>query len=835
LTTLTTTNRSHAEGAHVDAPLREALIAFLSRWNISDWLTAALMAILILLLPAALEEARWLERSGIVWSAAIWGALIGVLAGRIYRRMWIALPMIALTGALFISLGESRALPPLRPAAQEIGAVAGWGASEVGGSIQAWWVDTNRRLNDEKPLPGRIPMPAPLTPELNAARDRLMLYAVNLQLEWPPPLRHGFWDRGQLLLGSILGLLVWIAAGISVWAAAQRRAALIIFSPAAALLIANTALSNAGWGALIIGIALSLLVCAGSTLRGILDRWSSKYLYDWLPQEWWMLSVVAIAVPVMVMLIALGMTSPEFRDWFNDTLNPPRNPNRTAARIPASEHRGPPPGVMPQSKLLGTDARLTQEPAMLIRTPDSPPGDFYWRATSYDKYTGHGWLRTPGNLPPGVGSFNLWPATTDPPPGSALLRQDIQLAFDTRQVYAAGRPIRLNMRATGLWSDPAGSDLISVTGETSQRAYQVLSWVPAATDDDLRPAVGDLPLWVTDLYLQLPDDLPQRVKDRAVAIVAEDGAVSPYDKAVAIQGALREYPYSLQLPAPPEDQDVVDAFLFDIQKGYCDYYASAFVVMARSVGVPARLATGYRTGKFDTEINAYQVSLADAHSWPEVYFVGYGWIPFEPTAAYPSLSHGLPAGWDQFLPPERAPAVPNWVMNDTPEQPRDVGSQVLIPVGAALGLMVLIAGIMLARDAIHEARRRKLPPDQLVASIYGDLARQAAKLGVRVDASNTPYEWLPALVDVLDTTIDTSPSWLARRLAGLPEQVRVIVDTYVDGIYSPRRAGEESAGRTLAAWGGVRWGMRMVRVVRALGLTPGLRPTPLPRTASGKG
>lgn len=795
-------------------PLQETILKLLSRWAISDWLTAALVAILIVLLPAALEEAAWLERPGIVWSAAIWGALIGLLAGRIYRRVWIALPMLAVTGALFISIGESHVLPPLRPAAQEISAMASWATSEAVGSVQAWWVDVNRALQDELPLPGRIPIPAPLTPELNAARDRMMLYAVNVQLEWPPPLRHGFWDRGQLLLGSILGFLVWVAAGIGVWAASQRRAALLTFTPVAALLIANTALSNTGWGALIIGAAASLLLNAGTALRGVQDRWSSKYLYDWLPQEWWMLSAVAIAVPVMVMFIALGVTSKEFNDWFNDTLNPPKNPHVSAGRIPSSsQHRGPPPGVMPQSKLLGTDARLSHEPAMLIRTPDSPPGNFYWRAASYDKYTGHGWVRTISNLPPGVGSFNLWPTQTDPPPGQALLRQDVQLTFDTRQIYAAGRPVRLNMRASGLWSDPAGTDLITVIGDTSQRAYQVLSWVPAATDDQLRGDAGELPIWMADLYLQLPDELPQRVRDRALEIVGKAGAVSPYDKAVAIQDALREYPYSLQLPKPPEDQDVVDAFLFDIQKGYCDYYASAFVVMARSVGVPARIATGYRTGKYDTELNAYDVSLADAHSWPEVYFVNYGWIPFEPTAAYPALSHGLPAEWSNWLPPERAPAEPTWVLNNTPEKSSDTRSRVLIAVGAVLGLMVLIAGIMLARDAIHEARRRRLPPDQIVASIYGDLAGQAAKLDVRVDASNTPYEFLPDLLGVLDEQIETSPKWLANRLAEVPGSVRVIVDTYVDGIYSPRRAGLESAGRALSAWKSVKWGIRVVRML----------------------
>ena len=131
--------------------------------------------------------------------------------------------------------------------------------------------------------------------------------------------------------------------------------------------------------------------------------------------------------------------------------------------------------------------------------------------------------------------------------------------------------------------------------------------------DDLRTASESYPDWVEETYLPLPDELPDRVVTLSREIVSD--APTAYDRALALQRYLREsYPYTLDLDAPPADQDVVDYFLFDLKTGYCDYYASAMTVMARSVGLPSRLAVGYATGTYDPDDQSYQVSMAEAHS-----------------------------------------------------------------------------------------------------------------------------------------------------------------------------------------------------------------------------
>ena len=92
-------------------------------------------------------------------------------------------------------------------------------------------------------------------------------------------------------------------------------------------------------------------------------------------------------------------------------------------------------------------------------------------------------------------------------------------------------------------------------------------------------------------YTTLPDSVPQRVRDLAQEIAGSQ--TNPYDQARAIEQFLRQYPYSLEVQTPPREVDPVDHFLFEQRAGYCDFYASAMVVLARAVGLPARLAVGY--------------------------------------------------------------------------------------------------------------------------------------------------------------------------------------------------------------------------------------------------
>jgi transglutaminase-like putative cysteine protease len=170
--------------------------------------------------------------------------------------------------------------------------------------------------------------------------------------------------------------------------------------------------------------------------------------------------------------------------------------------------------------------------------------------------------------------------------------------------------------------------------------FDALLSMPTATELDL--AGLDYPDWVIQRYLQVPSDVTERMVVLAGDLTA--GKQTPYQKAVSVTQYLRtNYEYQAVIPAPPRKADPVDWFLFDYKKGFCNYYASAEVLLLRIAGVPARLSVGYTQGIPDGSGNGFTVYENDSHAWPEVYFPGYGWIPFEPTASQPEVDWAVSA------------------------------------------------------------------------------------------------------------------------------------------------------------------------------------------------
>jgi transglutaminase-like putative cysteine protease len=199
-------------------------------------------------------------------------------------------------------------------------------------------------------------------------------------------------------------------------------------------------------------------------------------------------------------------------------------------------------------------------------------------------------------------------------------------------IYAPGEPLSIDRPYRAILRGP--DDLVALAPARSASEYQVLSYVPEQDAARLAAAGTSYPAEVSARHLQLPANLDPRLAAVARQITA--GAATPYDQAIAIERELRKIPYSLDLPTPPAGRELVSWFIFDLKKGYCDYYASAMVVLARLNGIPARLAIGYATGDFDAKSGQYVVTELSAHSWPELYFPGMGWIPFEPTAYQPA-------------------------------------------------------------------------------------------------------------------------------------------------------------------------------------------------------
>ena len=242
-------------------------------------------------------------------------------------------------------------------------------------------------------------------------------------------------------------------------------------------------------------------------------------------------------------------------------------------------------------------------------------------------------------------------------------------------LYASGLFLTANADYQVLWrKEPSGTggilndtpllergDLFGVKLKANE--YNAISLMPSASEGELQRAGESYPPGIASRYLALPASLPARVRSLAAEITAQ--AANPYDKASAIEAYLRQIPYNLNIPMPPPGRDVADYFLFDLRQGYCDYYATAMVVMARSVGIPARLVIGYARGGYDPYQAQFIVTAADAHSWVEIYFPGIGWVEFEPTGNQPIIPR--PQTTDRRPPTasqarsRRTPAIPDWL------------------------------------------------------------------------------------------------------------------------------------------------------------------------------
>ena len=173
-----------------------------------------------------------------------------------------------------------------------------------------------------------------------------------------------------------------------------------------------------------------------------------------------------------------------------------------------------------------------------------------------------------------------------------------------------------------------GGDLSTRVPSDVALRYSVESQAPRRDAQLLNRATGKTPGRIARTFLQLPNEMDPRVNNLATRVTQE--STTTFERAVAIERYLRsEYTYSTEgghdREAPLED------FLFGRREGHCEYFASAMVILLRSLGIPARPANGFYGGIYNEYGRFYAVRQADAHAWVEVFFPGYGWLTFDPT------------------------------------------------------------------------------------------------------------------------------------------------------------------------------------------------------------
>ncbi|HWH58358.1 MAG TPA: DUF3488 and transglutaminase-like domain-containing protein [Terriglobales bacterium] len=273
------------------------------------------------------------------------------------------------------------------------------------------------------------------------------------------------------------------------------------------------------------------------------------------------------------------------------------------------------------------------------------PRDLRWRGVALTTFDGKSWSGpkedaenefNSGTFPLGAnqGSSRLFIG------GGRNVGYKVSLEpFGSRVFFVLPQALWINGRYQTVRIDSTGS-LFNIDPTRAVSDYTVVSELPPAMPASVPALSQDRVNRI--IYLQLPAQLDPRVRQLAKKISSDQPTA--FLKASAIERYLAShYGYTLQLPAvaPP---DPIANFLFDRKKGHCEYFASAMVLMLRTLGIPARIINGFRGGEYNDLTGSYIVRARDAHSWVEAHFPGYGWYTFDPTPG----SAGVSGTWNRF-------------------------------------------------------------------------------------------------------------------------------------------------------------------------------------------
>ncbi|MGH1048503.1 MULTISPECIES: transglutaminase TgpA family protein [Bacillus] len=288
----------------------------------------------------------------------------------------------------------------------------------------------------------------------------------------------------------------------------------------------------------------------------------------------------------------------------------------------------------------------------------------YWRVETKDFYTGKGWDVSENRKKVSFKNKNDVVSWYEPNTKTEITEATITMQKSYPHLtYPAGL-VSVEASSDVSYSvDPFSEKIYTMHGDSSTtlNSYKVTYEVPEFSIENLKSVKTNeghetSPYFMTK-YTQLPESLPQRVKDLAVNLTNDKD--NRYDKVLAIENYFTDNSFvyeTMNVLYPAKNQDYVDQFLFDTKSGYCNNFSTSMIVLLRSARIPARWVKGFTEGTLENTLasteseNVYTIANNNAHSWVEVYFPGYGWIPFEPTKGFTNpynFTNNTPASTSQ--------------------------------------------------------------------------------------------------------------------------------------------------------------------------------------------
>lgn len=583
---------------------------------------------------------EWLG-GGRFWSAALVFLMTLSIAKSTITVHWVdgidvILPL-ALGAALLMSLFA------LLPIAAWIGLVVGFAMGPVVAVFAAW-------------------------PRIHANHPTDVL-GPRLLGEWWTRIQDGSAANDQSFYLVLICLLMWVTGGWLAWCVLRWRKPMLGLIPGAAVFatnVLNIPADQNGYVLAMLVLTLALLLWTNYTGSIANAGQASVKLTGDAKWDFWESGLVAMAA-----LIVLGIMLPPISTT-DRTLDVESGVFTSWAQL---QSRLSNPGIFTSTgghgvtgftddvKLSGA-LRRSADPVFEYTVKGTYGGPKYFRGINITTTIGREWRYTPTTSFNEVIPNNTYPdyqegyeklglAVIDvtmraPPSGfSTVLFYPGQLYKVDRTTVATQAPL------PGIYDQQLESidRLDSIKPPSASGNYAVTAEFSTATVEDLQGAGTQYPEWLAP-YMSLPQTgyrapgVLSAIHGQALDIVHAANATNPYDMAAAIEAWLRStsnFHYSLDA-APPAGVDPVYWFLFDGKVGYCEFFATAMGDMLRSLGIPTRLVNGFGPGAFNPQTENNIVRAEDAHTWVEVYFPSYGWIPFEPTPDDLGVYQPIPRG-----------------------------------------------------------------------------------------------------------------------------------------------------------------------------------------------
>jgi hypothetical protein len=499
-----------------------------------------------------------------------------------------------------------------------------------------------------------------------------------------------------------------------------------------------------------------VLAWVGCGVWGLVAMWQSVSETDGVP--WRPLLTAGALVGVTALVLVAVLPAPKVSTTLafssaspnSQPVSSPTNLTDGKGALPAhaadAAGRTGVGGFLGFAKSLDTANRISLGNQVIMRVRATRPN--YWIGQTFDSWNGRSWIQSADPLGGrGVerissGSPFIISTQLDQMASQSSGATDIQTFYladgGPNLVFHADNAQRIYLQTRAVFVTLDGT-IASTSTMGPGTIYTVVSNDSAATPTQLRASSGTQPSSIVAnrdslaadqraRYLQLPHADP-RITALAHAITAgtvggprtgtvtdsssgpvrgsdPTGAATPdphiYDKVQAIGHWMATHVrYTNDIPPLPAGADAVDSFLFGTRRGYCEQISTATVVMLRGLGIPAREAVGYVPGPYNPITDLYDIQAKDAHAWVQVWFPGFGWQNFDPTATVP-------------------------LANPTP------GSVLATSFGHALGRLPWIP-ILIVTGAcgvvVWTRRRHARRPTTWTRQVAADLARGGIRLG----------------------------------------------------------------------------------------------------------